>query len=249
MPAPDRSIDASSGNEPIAPRWGWIDLLVGFLGAQFLSLIGFAIYASVEGVPASDIDVDAIPLVDVALLQIPLWFGFGIVPIVATRMRGNGAVRDLGARMRALDAPLGLAIGIACQLILVPLVSLPVLVLSDTDMEELSAPAKSLADRATGPGVVVLVLVVVVAAPLAEELFYRGLLQRTLDRHVAPWWSMGITAAVFAASHGQALQFPALAAFGLVLSLIARRTDRLGLNMWTHAGFNATTVIILLLDR
>lgn len=245
MPASDARLPVPD----VTPRWGGIDLFVGFFGAQILSVIGFAIYAAVEGVASGDIDVDTIPLSHVAILQIPLWLGLGVVPLAATRIRGNGVVRDLGAFMRTLDAPIGLAIGIVCQFVLVPIVSLPVLWFTDTDMEELSAPAESLADRATGPGILILVLVVVVAAPLAEELFYRGMLQRTLDRHVT-WWVSGlITAAVFGASHFQALQLPALVAFGIVLSYIAHRTGRLGMNVWAHVGFNATTVVVLLVFR
>ena len=60
---------------------------------------------------------------------------------------------------------------------------------------------------------------------------------------------MIVTAVVFGASHFQLLQFPALAAFGLVLSIIAHRTGRLGMNTWAHVGFNATTVVILLSQR
>ena len=63
----------------------------------------------------------------------------------------------------------GLAIGVACQFVLVPLVTLPVFLLSDVETEDLEAPARELTDKATGPGVLVLVLVVVVMAPLAER--------------------------------------------------------------------------------
>src|SRR3546814_7906759 len=62
--------------------------------------------------------------------------------------------------------------------------SLPIFIFTDTDQEALEAPARELTDKAEGPGVLILVLVVVVAAPLAEEVFFRGMLQRTLARHV-----------------------------------------------------------------
>src|SRR3546814_15823941 len=78
------------------------------------------------------------------------------------------------------DVPIGLAIGVACQLVLVPLVTLPIFIVTDTDQEALEAPARELTDKAEGPGVLILVLVVVVAAQLAEAVFFRGMLQRTL---------------------------------------------------------------------
>lgn len=231
--------------ETEAPRWGVADVAVAFVVAQIASLVGFALYAWTQGVPIDAIDPDDLKIGEVALLQVPLWLGLLGVPLVATKLRGNGAVRDLGLWSTVRDAPVGILIGVVCQVVLVPLVTLPVFWLTDAARDELEAPARELTDKAQGAGVIVLVLVVVVMAPLAEEVFYRGLLQRTLVRHWPVWPSMILTAVVFGASHFQALQFPALAAFGLVLSIIAHRTGRLGRNIWAHVGFNATTVVAL----
>lgn len=232
-----------------APRWGIADAVVGFVVAQFASLLGFVAFAAVRGVPVDELDTDSLAIGEIALLQVPLWLGLLGVPVIATRLRGNGPIADLGWWTTWSDAPIGLVIGVVCQIVLVPLVTLPVFLLSDVDEDALAEPARELTDRATGAGVVVLVLVVVVMAPLAEEVFYRGLVQRSLARRWPIWPAMIVTSLVFAASHFQALQFPALAAFGLVLSVIAHRTGRLGLNTWAHVGFNATTVALLLSQR
>ncbi len=232
-------------NEP-APRWGAVDLVVAFVVAQLASAIGFTLFAVSQGVPASELDTDALSIGEVALLQIPLWLGLLGVPLLATRLRGNGPRRDLGLWSTWRDVPVGLAIGLACQLVLVPLVTLPIFIFSDTDQEALEAPARELTDKAQGPGVLILVLVVVVAAPLAEEVFFRGMLQRTLARRLPIWPAMLITSVLFGVSHFQALQLPALAAFGVVLSVLAHRTGRLGPSIWAHVGFNATTVVALL---
>ncbi len=230
-----------------APRWGVADVVVAFVVGQIASLLGFVVYAAIRGVPLDSVDPAELGIGEVALLQIPLWVGLLGVPLIATRLRGNGPVRDLGLWMRSSDVSIGLAIGVACQLVLVPLVSLPIFIFTDTDQSALEAPARELTDKAHGAGVVVLALVVVVAAPIAEEVFYRGMLQRTLMRHWPAWPSMIVTAVAFGASHFQGLQFPALAAFGLVLSYLAHRTGRLGRNIWAHVGFNATTVVLLVL--
>ena len=246
MTAAAPEVDARPEEEP---RWGFPDVVVAFLVAQVASFVGFVAYAAVQGVPLEELNSDLLTIGEVALLQVPLWLGLLGVPLLATRLRGNGPVTDLGWWMRWKDVPTGLAIGIACQFVLVPLVTLPILLLSDVDQDALEEPARELTDKASGPGVLILVLVVVVAAPLAEEVFFRGLLQRTLARRWPIWPTMIVTSLAFAASHFQALQFPALAAFGLVLSVIAHRTGRLGLNTWAHVGFNATTVVVLLAQR
>lgn len=245
MTAPPTDIEAREE----VPRWGMLDVVVAFVVAQLASLVGFSAFAAHRGVPVDELSTDALAIGEVALLQVPLWLGLLGVPLLATRIRGNGPVHDLGWRATLWDAPAGVVLGVACQFVLVPLVTLPVLLLSDTDQEALEAPARELTDKATGAGVLVLVLVVVVAAPLAEEVFFRGLLQRTLLRSLPVWPAMIVTSLAFGASHFQLVQFPALAAFGLVLSYVAHRTDRLGLNTWAHVGFNATTVVILLLER
>ncbi len=238
--------ETGSPDARTTPRWGAADVVVAFLVAQILSVIGLAGFAAVKGLDPADIDQDILSIGEIALLQIPLWAGLLGVPLLATRLRGNGPRRDLGLSATVRDAPIGLTIGVLCQLVLVPLVTLPVFWLSDASRAELEEPARELTDKAEGLGVLVLALVVVVMAPLAEEVFYRGLLQRTLLRRIPLWPAMIVTSLVFAASHLQALQFPALAAFGLVLSWLAHRTGRLGRSIWAHVGFNATTVIALL---
>ena len=222
---------------------------MAFIVAPVGSAIGIALMIASKGIAAEDFSTEILSIGEVALLQVPLWIGLLVVPLVATRLRGRGPVLDLGLRTTFRDAPIGLAIGIACQFVLVPLVTLPVFLLSDVDQEELEAPAREMTDKATGMGVIVLVLVVVVGAPLAEEVFYRGMMQRTFARRLPIWPTMILTSLLFGASHLQLLQFPALAAFGLVLSIVAHRTGRLGRNIWAHVGFNATTVVLLLASR
>jgi membrane protease YdiL (CAAX protease family) len=231
------------------PRWGLPDVVVAFVAANIASMFGYVAYAAIRGIPLSSMTGDALSIGEVALLQVPLWLGLLGVPLLATRLRGNGPVTDLGWWATWRDCPIGLAIGVACQFVLVPLVTLPVLLLTDRDTEDLAQPARELTDKATGAGVVVLLLVVGVAAPIAEEVFFRGMLQRSLIRHLPLWPALVVTSLLFGASHFQALQFPALAAFGMVLSVIAHRTGRLGLNTWAHVGFNATTVVLLLAQR
>lgn len=250
MTAPDAGAAPVAADDPHPdvpePRWGIADVVAAFVLAQIASLVGFTLFAMAKGIPVAELSTDTLTIGETALLQIPLWAGLFGVPLLSARFRGNGPRRDFGLWSTFADAPIGLAIGVACQLVLVPIVTLPIFVLTDTDEDALEAPARELTEKATGAGIIVLVLVVVVAAPLAEEVFFRGLLQRTLLRRFPVWPSMIATALVFGLSHFQPLQFPALAAFGLVLSVLAHRSGRLGRSIWAHVGFNATTVVALL---
>lgn len=228
---------------PDAPRWGLGDAALGWLIAVVAQAIAVSAYVGATGE-----DYDALPLGAIALLQVPLWLGLAGMPLYAAAVKGRGLVTDFGLRMRAMDAPAGFAIGVVTQAVLVPLLYVPILwFIDDADVAE---EARSLTDRAHGPGVVLLVLIVVVGAPIVEELFYRGLLLRALERRVRAPVAAVASAALFGAVHFQLLQLPALVMFGLVLAVLAQRTGRLGPCMWAHAGFNAYTVFsLLVLDR
>jgi hypothetical protein len=182
-----------------------------------------------------------------ALLQIPLWAGLAGTVLWASRAKGNGLAEDFGFTFRPVDVAIGIPVGLVTQLVVVPLIYLPLLPLLGRSTEELEEPARKLAERADSPtGWVVFALIVVVAAPLVEELFYRGLVLRSLTKSGLPNWVVVVlSAALFAAMHLQALQFAGLFAFGVVLAVLALRTGRLAAPIVAHMAFNAVTVVVL----
>ena len=80
-------------------------------------------------------------------------------------------------------------------------------------------------------------------APFAEEVFFRGLTQRSLDRRWGTVVALVGTAVFFALTHFELLQFPALFAFGLVLGGIALSTRR-WVSIAAHVAFNLSAVIV-----
>jgi membrane protease YdiL (CAAX protease family) len=87
---------------------------------------------------------------------------------------------------------------------------------------------------------------VVVLAPVVEELFYRGLVLRAFERRLGPAPALWLTALWFAAAHFQGIQFPILLGVGLVTGLMTQWTGRLGPAIAAHVAFNALTVAVLL---
>lgn len=227
------------------PGWGLGEVVLGFLVAVAVSGIVAGLVLAATG----DDDLDDVPMTLYALVQASQWVGLVGVPVLASRIKGDGIVRDFGARMEARDVPTGLLIGVALQLVMVPLVSWPWVELLGRDTEEIERRARDLTDRASGFGLLMLALVVVVGAPLAEELFFRGLALRSLTRLVGPTAALVLSSALFAATHLDLLSFPALFVFGVVMVLLVWRTDRLGLAWWAHIGFNATTITVLVAER
>ena len=229
---------------------GWIaDAAIGWLlavtsaamvGSMILAAAG---YGGDDGKP-----IDDIPMTLVAAQYPPMWLGFVGVPVWAAWLKGRGVVEDFKLKIRLSDW-IGLPIGVFAQLALVPLVSYPVLWLTGTDTEKLGEPARELADKAQAGstlGIVLFALVVVVGAPFAEELFFRGLLLRSFEKRWGTAVAVVGSSVIFGATHFQALQFPALTVAGLVFAGLAVRYDRLGPAILAHVAFNAVTVIHLL---
>jgi membrane protease YdiL (CAAX protease family) len=188
-----------------------------------------------------------VPLTIIPLLQVALWTGLLGVPLWATYRKGNGPVIDFGLAVRWWpDLPAGVAAGLATQLLLVPVLYAPFLRFLD-DADEVGRPARELADKADGSpgGVVLLVLVVVIGAPIVEEIFFRGLLLRSIERRAGTWWAVALSSLVFGVFHFQPLQFPALVVAGLVFALLTVWTKRLGAAICAHMAFNGVTVAVL----
>jgi len=81
--------------------------------------------------------------------------------------------------------------------------------------------------------------------PVAEELFFRGLLLTALQRALRSRWSAVLGAAVlFGMAHSSQPQVvPALALFGVILGILYIRTGALAAPIVAHALFNAKTLL------
>lgn len=212
------------------------DALVGYVFAIGLSSVSAAI-AIAQGA-----DEDGI----VVLLasQVGFWTGLVTTTVLAVRWRvGTRIGPVLGLRLERRDVVVGLPLGLAAQLVVVPLLYLPLQYLVD-DLD-VDGPARDLLDRATGAGLLALAVSVVVVAPLVEELFFRGLLLRSMEARWGPRVAWIGSSVVFGATHFQLLQFPALALAGALFAGLALRFGRLGPAVLAHVGFNLATVVVL----
>jgi len=228
--------DRSSTERPV--RWGLGEAVTGYLVAFVLVNLVGAIWVGATG--SKDPSLGSI----VATLA-ALWVGLVGAVVLTSRFKGQRSLReDYGLRIEGRDILPGLAAGVACQFLL-PLLYVPFKWLNP-DLD-LSGEAKKLINPVHGPGLALLATCLVLGAPLVEELFFRGLLQRALGRRFGPGWAVAVSSVVFGLTHYQPVQLLGLIVFGVVLGLMAQRTGRLGMGMVAHAAFNATTVVVLTL--
>lgn len=87
--------------------------------------------------------------------------------------------------------------------------------------------------------------VVVVGAPVGEELFFRGLLFGALRRRHSFRAAAGMSAAVFAVFHVLPLLMPLLFAVGVGLAYVYERRGSLLAVMAAHAGFNLIGYLLI----
>jgi membrane protease YdiL (CAAX protease family) len=106
----------------------------------------------------------------------------------------------------------------------------------------------------------VLIVAIVLVAPIAEELFFRGVVFNAWLREYGTWPAFLGSAALFAVIHADASSGDALIAsmvtvvpvifgLGLALAFVYQRTGSLLASMALHAGFNGISLTLALLAR
>jgi len=119
--------------------------------------------------------------------------------------------------------------------------------LHPVDPEWLRLVHDSLPD--TPGALLVTVLAVVVAAPLAEEIIFRALLQRLAARLWGGLPAAVVTAIVFAMVHGEPWYLFGLVGVGLVLAVVWEATGSLLACWLAHAAHNALALGLILATR
>lgn len=211
-------------------------MVAGLVGSVMMVLIaaGLGGHATATATHSADLWV-------LAMSQVGLWSGLAGGPWLVSRHLGSASLAgDFGLVFRRSDvawALLGPVLQVAISVAYSPFVS----------NEEVSKVATDLAARAHGSPwqFALLAVATAVGAPFVEEMFFRGMFLRVLRRRLSAVLSVIVCGVVFGLFHFEPLQFPALAVFGIIASVLAVVSGRLGPSIWLHIGFNASTMVAL----
>ena len=227
-------------------RAGFLLALLGFAVGIVGSAITAGIYAAITG---SDVDSYGVQLAGLP----GLWIGLAGVPFLASRQLGTGSLRDdygLDVEWPG-DLVVGVAVGAATQVMVVVIIGIFRLISPGLKVDETSV---EVAQRTTGAGFVLLVILVAVCAPVVEELFFRGLLQRSLQRLLSTVPAVAITGVLFGLVHygghglGAVALVLCLSAFGWAVGALVVRFGRLGPAIVAHVTFNAIAATQIIAD-
>jgi len=223
---------------------------IGFLVGEVLALLLETLGAAVSKYPGG---VDALskvanpPWWANALGLIGLWIGFSSA-IYFAHHDGELPMLSDQWRPRASDlfyVVLGIAFQFAIDLAYRPF-----------HFKSLNHPVNHLFKATHGAGFLAIAVMTTLLAPFFEEWFFRGVLFRAIaegttgvTRRTAVVLGVVISAALFGLAHAEALQFVGLFVLGVVLAILVYRTKRLVPSYLTHASFNATALVAVILQR
>ena len=152
-------------------------------------------------------------------------------------------------RFRGADVARGLGVSVAARVLGI-LVLIPIIVL-------LQLPVEGNLDEVEGvsagaAGIVVMFVLLLIGAPLIEELFFRGLLQRALEARLAAPAAIGIQAGLFGLAHlsvqsgaANVVVFVATGVAGAVFGASAWHYHRLGPAILGHSFFNLIPALVI----
>jgi membrane protease YdiL (CAAX protease family) len=169
----------------------------------------------------------------VAAIAVPT-VAAAVAALLLTRWLGNGPAVDLGLRWSWDDVAVGVLTGLGGLLLTVPAALVYAWVVGPEGMSTAVGDVFG-GVRTTWPVALGVMALVVLVAPLCEEILYRGLLWRAVSKHVRNQWVVYLlTTVLFAFAHFELTRTPLLFVVALPLGLARLLTGRLTASVIAH---------------
>lgn len=170
----------------------------------------------------------------------------GVAGALVVLPRALAGLRLLPPHGTARSAFIGLGLAVPAWLVATGLSLVATWLLQGLGLRQ----EEGIAERVLASGdPTVILLAFVVVAPVAEEFFFRGVVYNIWERERGARVALYGSAALFAAIHASLFALVPIFVLGIGLAQVYRRTRSLPASIAMHAGFNAISVTIALLDR
>jgi membrane protease YdiL (CAAX protease family) len=241
--------EAATRHDEAVP-WGVLDCLA-VLGVTFIAVVAVVNVLALVAV-ATGLSEQALRL---AQMPLPLVL-LAAVTAAWVHWRHGAARRLTGPRRGGMRAVLaGVGSGLAAFVVLNVVVGLAIQLGAEALGADVPETQRSLREATRDPQQLPwFVVSAVLVAPLAEELFFRGMLYPALRRSIGVWGGILISAAAFAAAHlvtegtlgGGALVFVLILPLGILLAWLYERRGTLAVPIALHMTFNLVTMLLML---
>lgn len=224
---PPPPVATSPARGPVVWKW------------QHLWAFGFAAFGiprAIEGLMSTDASIST--LIDRSMLIGIVGYLLGALvlsTLVRNEQKGDWTTLGLG-RFDGHEFAVGAGFGL---LLLAAFV--PIGMLLNHGRFGLDPLVKLIVGGASGGGLVLVAIVVVIGAPIIEEIYFRGILYEKLGRR-SIWLAIAVSTLLFTLAHG-ALLIPAILLLGLGLGVM-RRTKTLWFTIGGHAAWNLAITVI-----
>ena len=191
---------------------------------------------------------DRLPILLRMFALVPGWLVLLGAVFVAGQVFGIGSERDWNMRGRPIDIGHGVLGGLVLQVpILIVVMFILQLIFGDIAP---SGRALALVDEATTTiDYLALYGAIAIGAPVVEELFYRGVVQKNLVARLGPWVGITLASVLFGIVHFSLVELVPLTVVGGVFGYLYHRSGRLAPAIVAHITFNAFTLSFLLASR
>jgi membrane protease YdiL (CAAX protease family) len=230
----------------LRPWWGLGDVLLSVPFIVVVALIG-----GIAGLPFVDDlnelaeDSAELPMVILVPSLLAQQLGQGVWPFVVSKWKGMGPVADWHLRF----APTDLLAGIGTAMITIGLAAAAATITSNLVglADEAEADNTQFLRDAEGTlWIYPLLAAVILGAPLAEELFFRGLILRAFEKRAGPVAAVVGSTVLFTLPHfvgsglaGTVVLFASIGVVGAVLATVTVVVGRLWPAVIAHMLFNA----------
>lgn len=217
-------------------RWRLLDAGIVFLLSLVATFLVAGIVAFALGTPLTPGEEDTLTIASLFANQLALLGGTWL-----WLRRGSGNVRDalaLGS-LKGRYLGLGLVTGLGGVGLSAAVAAVVTKIAEDLQGAPPAPPEQiPLAQEPTTLVLVVLAMSTVLLAPLAEEVFFRGMLHQSIRRRWRFVPAMVLSSVIFAVAHIDPLVIPSIFALSLILTIMYERERSLWVPIVAHAAFN-----------
>ena len=225
----------------IKPFDAWLFVCFVFLGSFLLSSLFVAAYSFFSG---TEQDFESLPFV------LASGFGLQLSSILAWYLLKQFAVYDVhDLPVDWLAAAKAGSIGFVCvYLALMPTMLIWRLFLDTIGIEyEFQLPVLLVQNGGSPVEMALMICLIVIVAPICEELVYRGFLFRYLNHRLPGGLSILVPSLIFALMHFNIYSFMPLFVLSIALCIVYRASGNLVSSIALHALFNLVNVFMIYL--